>query len=364
LLRAVTEKMRSMEEIPGTVFDIVADAYGDEIRNQAFHSPPYAQCGMRFNELATQGSTFPSYLRYQAFQSLKREGLSGMPDKLFQACHVEAMMLGNLNCDDAHTLAATLVNGLNLKNSLESLPLRAEARLPSGSTLWDLSSTDDQDPNHAVFLRMQIPESLEADMMLNLLSKVLGPKFFDILRTQQQLGYIVQLNNGASSKFCYVVAVIQSEFPPNYIRGRIDSFLNNHFTLVANTLTEEEFQVCRSGLLSELKMKPKNLGDEYGRYSKVFADRTFDFGRRQKSIDFVDSAMTLNNFRSYVREHVQAAPRLYTQVKKVMAKEDKALPDGATVPEDSAELRKWNTHIETVKEFKASAEWQALNSTP
>jgi len=364
LLSAVTEKMRSMAEVPSNVFDIVADAYGDEIRNTAFHSPPYSQCGMRFTELSTQGSSFPSYLRCQAFQSLKREDLSGMPDKLFEACHVEAVMLGNLNRDDAHTLAATLVKGLNLKNSLESLPVRAEARLPSGSTLWDLPSTDDQDPNHAVFLRIQIPESLEADMMLGLLSKVLGPKFFDILRTQQQLGYIVQLNNGAASKFCYVVAVIQSEFSPNYVRSRINSFLDDHFAFIANTLTEEEFQVCRTGFLSELKVKPKNLGEELGRYSKVFADRSFDFGRRQQSIDFIDSTVTLDSFRTYVREHVQTAPRLCTQVNKTMAKEDKPLPDGATVPEDPAELRKWNTHTETVKEFKSSAEWRAINSTP
>ena len=30
------------------------------------------------------------------------------------------------------------------------------------------------------------------------------------------------------------------------------------------SLAEEEFEVCRAGILSELKQKPKNLGEERG----------------------------------------------------------------------------------------------------
>jgi len=367
LLAAVTEKMRSLTEVPDNIYSIVADAYADEIRNQAFHSPPYAQCTMRFNELATRGMTFPSYIRYKAFQSLKREDLSNMAEQIFGACHVEAVVLGNMNAEDARVLAGTLAKGLCLEKPLPSLPVRSEAVLPDGRTLWVLPATNADDPNHAVFLRIQLRASLEADMSLNLLNKVLSPKFFDIVRTQQQLGYIVQLATNASAGFCYLLAVVQSEFPPDYVRSRIDAFLDEHFTFVSEALTEEEFEVCRAGLLSELRMKPKNLVEELSRYQRHFSDRTYDFERRRRAISFVESQASLDDLRRFLRESVLPAPRLYTQVRKLLAKEDKALPEGASVPSDPAELQRWESdgdggHRPTVEAFSASTTWFPLSS--
>ena len=66
--------------------------------------------------------------------------------------------------------------------------------------------------------------------------------------------------------------------------------------------------------------------------------------------------------RSFLNDKVRSAPRLYVQVKKVLEKEDKPLPEGAVTPEDPPDLRRW-TGVEdgAVKEFKASTEWVALN---
>lgn len=366
LLAAVTEKMRSLAEVPENIYSIIADSYLDEIKNQAFYSPPYQQCTMRFNELTTKGMTFPSYKRYEAVQSLKREDLSNLAEQIFGSCHVEAMVLGNMSVEDARSLAETLAKGLRLEKPLPCLPERAEAVLPEGRTLWHLRATNEDDLNHAVFLRIQLRETLETEMNLHLLSKVLGPKFFDVARTQQQLGYIVQLASNSSSGFCYLLTVVQSEFPPDYVRSRIDAFLEEHFTFVAEALAAEEFEVCRAGLLSELQMKPKNLMEELARYQRHFADRTYDFERRRRAVEFVEGQASLEGLRTFLRETVLPAPRLYTQVRKLAAKEDKPLPEGASVPEDAAEQRRWETgeagHRETVEAFGSSATWVPLNS--
>merc|ERR1719272_2445265 len=127
----------------------------------------------------------------------------------------------------------------------------AEAVLPPGATVWSLDSTDKEDPNHAVRMCYQVGNSIEEDVLMNLLGKVLSPKFFEVLRTQQQLGYVVQMVPQTSAAFTYLVAVIQGEFAPDYVRGRIDSFCDDHFKMVEETLTEEEFQTCKAGLLAE-----------------------------------------------------------------------------------------------------------------
>jgi len=362
LLDAVTAKMVSMVEVPDNIYSIVADAYGDDLSNVAFHSQPYAQCSMRFSELTTRGFSFPSHKKYQAFQSLTREALNGMAQRLFSECHVEVLAIGNASPEDAHCLASALVRGLNIGRPMRLLPERKEALFPDGWTVWDLDSTDNEDPNHAVYMHIQMPRSLENDMLLRLLDKVLSSKFFDCLRTQQQLGYIVQLATNSNTAFSFLIAVVQTEFAPEYVRGRIDSFLEEHFDFVLDKLEEEEFQTCREGLLSEVQMTAKNLSMEMSRYARYFADRTYDFGVRQRAIDYLEKSVTLDKLRAFVKDVVRESPRLYVQVKKALAKEDKALPEGAEMPSD-ANITRWVGHAGPVEAFAASARWVQLNSS-
>lgn len=364
LLGAVTDKMKSFTEVPDDVYSIVADAYSDEIQNVAFHSKPYSQCSMRFTELSSKGGVFPSYKRYETFKGLKRESLSGVAGEIFHSggCHVEGLVIGNMTAEDASKLAAQLVDGLGLKTPLTELPVRAEAKLPEGKTVWQLEGTDAEEPNHAVFLRMQMEDSIETDMHLKLLNKIIGAKFFDVLRTQQQLGYIVSMSSAPTTHFQYLNAVIQTEFPPDYVRGRINAFFDEHLKNVAENLSSEEFETCRGGLLSDLKMQPKSLGEEAGRYLGQITTRAYDFGRRKRAIDYVEGSASVSSMKKFIAD-LEAAPRMYSQVKKTHPKEDKPLPEGATFPEDPAGLRTWTTHQETVQSFGDSAEWLHIDKS-
>merc|ERR1719191_1019017 len=132
LLSTVAKRMRARTSVPEATYNIVADAYGDALRNAAFQSRPIQQCSMRWNQLTTRGTTFLAEERYKAFQKLSREGLNNLPDRIFSNCHVEAMVLGNVTPDDAQSLAASLAKGLSLKGRLNTLPVRSEATLPEG----------------------------------------------------------------------------------------------------------------------------------------------------------------------------------------------------------------------------------------
>ena len=59
-------------------------------------------------------------------------------------------------------------------------------------------------------------------MLLGLLDKALSAKFFDILRTQQQLGYIVHMSPSVSLKMPALAVLVQTEFNPDYVRGPFD----------------------------------------------------------------------------------------------------------------------------------------------
>ncbi|CAJ1358396.1 unnamed protein product [Effrenium voratum] len=170
--------------------------------------------------------------------------------------------MGNQTPEDAQKLVQELEDTLGLKCPLKELPAFEEAELLPGATLWSLESTDKDDPNHAVVLRWQFGRGVEEACFVMVLNKILSSKFFDLLRTQQQLGYIVGMGASPSNHFTYLVAQVQTEFPPDYARSRMDAFFAENFAWLEEGLEEEEFQRCLQGVLSELKMKPKNLSEE------------------------------------------------------------------------------------------------------
>eukprot|EP00928_Gymnodinium_smaydae_P032010 TRINITY_DN23304_c0_g1_i3.p1 TRINITY_DN23304_c0_g1~~TRINITY_DN23304_c0_g1_i3.p1 ORF type:complete len:203 (+),score=38.10 TRINITY_DN23304_c0_g1_i3:312-920(+) len=193
--------------------------------------------------------------------------------------------------------------------------------------------------------------------LLNLLNKVLSSRFFEVLRTQQQLGYVVSMQVSPATNFDYLIAVIQTEFPSDYVRSRIDAFLDEYLKFVEEALTEEEFKTCLEGLMSEYKVQPKSLPEELGLYHRFFTNRTYAFDRRKKALALCETSIKLDTLRTFVRDVLRKAPRIYNQVKKILDKPDKPLPDNAEIPADVEGLRLWTTHEETVKAFAASATW-------
>jgi len=364
LLNTVVEKMRSFTTIPESIFGLVADGYLDQLKNVCTHSAPYSQVSHRFADLADRGSNFPFDVQYEVFQKLKREDFDGMPAKLFDACHVEILALGNTTPADAKSLGEVLSKGLQIKNVLEAIPDRKEATLMPGTTVWKVDSTDADDPNNAVKLYMQFGVSDENKVMLWLLNAVLGTKFFDSLRTQQQLGYVCSLGPAVTAKHCYICVLVQTEFPLDFARSRIDAFLTEHITWIQETLTDEEFTTCREGVLSELKTKPKNLGEEAAHLTRAFNDRTYDFAARKRMIALLENSTTLETFRASVREKMPAASKLWIQVAKLDKKPNKELPEGAKVPEDPADITQWVGRDGVVEAFeKTTPGWAIWNGS-
>merc|ERR1712151_568439 len=129
-------------------------------------------------------------------------------------------------------------------------------------------------------------------------NKVLSSKFFEILRTQQQLGYIVAMQEAPTTNFAYLMCIVQTEFPGDYVRSRIEAFLDDHFKFIEEKLEEDEFNTCKEGLISEYKVKPKSIGEGFGEYARVFSNRTYAFDRKQRALAFCETTATIDSFRT------------------------------------------------------------------
>jgi insulysin len=106
---------------------------------------------------------------------------------------------------------------------------------------------------------------------------------FNILRTQEQLGYIVDSSAKMSTGTMGFRVLVQSERDPVYVETRIESFLDGMQKFIEE-LSDEEFEKNRNSLILKKEEKPKNLGEETSRFWNVIGDQTYEFGKRERGL--------------------------------------------------------------------------------
>lgn len=70
-------------------------------------------------------------------------------------------------------------------------------------------------------------QSTESNMLLELLAQIISEPCFNVLRTQQQLGYIVFSGVHKINVMQGLKVLVQSDKHPQYIEKRIDSFVDS-----------------------------------------------------------------------------------------------------------------------------------------
>jgi insulysin len=118
-----------------------------------------------------------------------------------------------------------------------------------------------------------------------LLSHLLSEPAFNILRTKEQLGYIVScapwtlLGDGESG----MRIIVQSERGPIYLERRVDAFLRGMDDIIAEMSDgpDGEFDEQKKGLEKKWREKPKNTKEEFSRFWTQVENNFLDFYRRK-----------------------------------------------------------------------------------
>merc|ERR1712039_836359 len=227
-----------------------------------------------------------------------------------------------------------------------------------GYTVWHIDGTDSEERNNAVHLEMHMPSTVRNVALASLVVRILGPRFYDELRTKQQLGYSVQMTWNDQIEFVAVVCSVQSEYPPDYVRSRIDEFLNEQLHWVETELDEMEFLRQRGGLVSILAEAPVNLQEEFDEYWSEISLRRYDFRWREQRRQAAEG-LDLVGLRTFARSVVFSAPRLYVEVHSICDEGGTSAPKPTTLAAKPDRLwRGW----EDSKEFRRVAHWVALSA--
>lgn len=118
-----------------------------------------------------------------------------------------------------------------------------------------------------------------ARAQLSLLAQIASEPAFNVLRTKEQLGYVVNLASTSTG----IRILVQSEKPPAYIEARIEAFLSGFKETLAS-LSADEYERHRQSLIAKKEEQPKNLGMESRRFWRHIMDKYYEFGKRETDV--------------------------------------------------------------------------------
>jgi len=158
------------------------------------------------------------------------------------------------------------------------------------------------------FIPLPLPFNLRQSAYLRVLINYLSQPFFDTLRTQQQLGYIVMATQGLYHETSGLSLWVQSAVADaTEVCQRMDKFMNE--TCLVEALTADKFEKLRTSQIQTLLKKPKSLGAETSLAGReVYIDR-YMFDMKAKIVSFYESEANLEDFTKWAKEYL-SGPRI------------------------------------------------------
>ena len=227
--------------------------------------------------------TYPLYpaddVLLKAVEKMTFADLKAFSKDFYRSINVEMLVYGNFSQKEAISLA----------HLVEKHLLTADNRAGRFDEPFHLLADTDHvltmDIKHddSVFIRYyQRPETSNIERArYALLGRLLANPFYNDLRTEQQLGYIVMASGRPVEKHPGVIFIVQSpRLDPRGIEERVNEFLARQVERF-KTLSDKELEQYRQGLINDLLKRDDNLDDRNARFWQGIVSNETDFENRR-----------------------------------------------------------------------------------
>lgn len=154
---------------------------------------------------------------------------------------------------------------------------------PGSNYIWTIPVPNPNEPNSSLTYYVHLGSRNDSRLRVvgSLLVQMLSEPAFNVLRTQEQLGYIVSCSQWALPGDVHfgIRILVQSERHPTYLEERVEAFLD-FIKYKLETIPESEFLEQKTGLGRKWREGAKNLVEEANRYWTHIESGVFDFYRR------------------------------------------------------------------------------------
>lgn len=277
------------------------------------------------------------YLSEVKLAALRRLSSEGFEYSLAEV-HVLSFFMGNLEVSTVQDVAEYtegLLHAAEVKRIRQIAPRTLLLLKDDEKLAWDVQSHNPNNANSVLEVFCQFAQaSLEERTLADLLEQVLEEDVFNVLRTEQQLGYLVEATSrvlrGVSG---LLIRICSSDFAPGLLQERLEAFL-------AQTIQGlgKEFQTHKKSLISNKSEPFHNLQDKADFYWNEIVQGNLEFTRKEKEIKVL-RGLKLKAFKQWLtaRHFPERALVVRVHAQKWPAPEDQL---SARLREDPEGFRK------------------------
>ncbi|MBV1789076.1 insulinase family protein [Marinobacterium sp. D7] len=261
-------------------FARIKQALSEELEN-ARKEKPYTQT---FSTLYR--SLMPQWTEEEQLDALAPLTLADLQaywPALFNDVHLRGLAHGNLTEEAARQMAQQVYDTLLNDRPAAATPRLPVVQLPAGRTLHTTLQIDHNDSALTLYMQGQNTE-LETRAEVALLNEILATPFYNQLRTEQQLGYIVFANYLPLSEVPGLTLVVQSPVAdPIQLERAYNLFLEQMQSALAE-LPEQALEGFRRSLISRIDQRDNSLKERTSRFWRELDRENTAFDTPEKMI--------------------------------------------------------------------------------
>ncbi|MDF1763600.1 MAG: insulinase family protein [Oleibacter sp.] len=271
LLTQILDTMTSLTVTPSE-FDRYRASLKRSLENK-LKARPYQRT---LDDLKTQVQTpsFDDSELLTILDSVSLEQLLQFSKDIPSAVSTQVFVHGALSENDAVTLAKLIDDYYPANQVLPSLP--SIVKMPNDAVY--ASRLDSDHPDQAMTLYVQGNESGDyARAKMGLLAQILSTPYYQLMRTEKQLGYIVFASAYPRQDIPGLIFIVQSPTSSvSEIWQHTQEFLTS-YRATLDAMPEDEFELYKQGLISLLTEKPKNMGEKATRFWSELTSARYQF---------------------------------------------------------------------------------------
>lgn len=273
------------------------DRYTRAIQNRKFQFP-FRQVFPIMRGM-TQTGNYADDTLLQATQTVDKAALEAFVAGQLASSRVRVYMFGNYSVDDAKALKESL----NVALTSRQAPTYVRSKDYSPEAGVKLVYQDDVPGENVAMLQMFTSQAddFKARASANVLAEHFHERTFNQLRTEEQLGYAVFGVSAMLGEYPAIGFIIQTPVKnPEEMYARFDAFKGEYLEAM-QSLSQEQFDALKRGVLTNLTETPKNLAEEAGPFIADWAKEEYGFDSKKKLIAAVE-AVTLEEAKAFYRD--------------------------------------------------------------
>lgn len=286
-VRRLISEFCSFSGVAPSAFAVGKEKYANNVAKWRASAQPTSICQIPFDFLC-KGATFSIKEVTDALAEFTPESFAAWLAEFWAAgVSLLGVVFGCTSAAEARALAEDIDGIVSRKGpaltALSDFPQRV---VQPGCTVLNVASLNPSNGNscventYYVSESLKCPDDLAEGVRAAILVSIVEPAFYEVLRTKEQLGYVVWFYDSING-FSFLNATVQSSvYPPDYLEGRIQAFFEDYYPTLKG-LSEERFEEVRRGYISSVLQPPVSMSAEAARFAAEFFKGSFLWDRKR-----------------------------------------------------------------------------------